>query len=196
MTAAIRGPYCTGPSAPGGAAALVRSPQPHSRSISWCPVTSARTGCRSNTWRRSTPVTGRPASPAPHRPQQPGPCRTSRSGLATCASVVPLCPSCPPGLRPLLFRSDRGRGAGLASPSLDGGQEEFCFSRASSPAIRSRACASSAVACASAAAAPASSRRSDATSPASTSYGGGSSSPGTPGTLRAASAHRTHDLPS
>jgi len=34
MTAAIRGPYCTGPSAPGGAAALVRCPHPHSRSIS------------------------------------------------------------------------------------------------------------------------------------------------------------------
>ena len=34
MTAAIRGPYWTGASAPGGAAALVRCPQPHSRSIS------------------------------------------------------------------------------------------------------------------------------------------------------------------
>ncbi len=44
----------------------------------------------------------------------------------------PLCPSCPPGLRPLRFRSDRGLGAGLASPSPDGGLEEFrrfCFSR-------------------------------------------------------------------
>ncbi|HBW18950.1 MAG TPA: hypothetical protein DEH11_08025, partial [Actinobacteria bacterium] len=43
----------------------------------------------------------------------------------------------PPGLRPLFLRSDRG--AGLASPSLDGGLEEFrefCFSRASSSAIR------------------------------------------------------------
>lgn len=34
MIAAIRGPYCTGPSAPCGAAALVRYPQRHSRSIS------------------------------------------------------------------------------------------------------------------------------------------------------------------
>ena len=34
MIAAIRGPYCTGPPAPGGAAALVRCPQLHSRSIS------------------------------------------------------------------------------------------------------------------------------------------------------------------
>jgi hypothetical protein len=34
MIAAIRGPYCTGASEPAGAAALVRCPQPHSRSIS------------------------------------------------------------------------------------------------------------------------------------------------------------------
>ena len=184
MIAAIRGPYCTGASAPAGAAALVRCPQPHSRSINWCSVTSARTGRRSKTWRRSTPVTGRPASPAPHRPQQPGSWRISQSGLSTCASVVPLCPSCPPGLRPLRLRSDRGLGAGLASPSLDGGLEEFrgfCFSRASSSAIRSRARASSARACFSAPAASASSGRSDATSAASTSYCDGCSSPGTPG---------------
>jgi hypothetical protein len=156
---------------PGGAVPLVRCPQPHSRSISWCSVTPARTGGRSKTWRRSTPVTGRPASPALHRPQQPGSWPTSRSGRATCASVVPLCPSCPPGLRPLRLRSDRGLGAGLPSPSLDGGVEEFrgfCRSRASSSAIRSRACASSARACSSAPAASASSWRSDATSAAST----------------------------
>ena len=34
MTAAIRGPYCTGASAPAGAVALVRYPQSHVRSIS------------------------------------------------------------------------------------------------------------------------------------------------------------------
>jgi len=34
MTAAIRGPYCTGAPAPCGAEALVRCPQRHSRSIS------------------------------------------------------------------------------------------------------------------------------------------------------------------
>ena len=34
MIAAIRGPYCTGASAPCGAAALVRRPQLHSRSMS------------------------------------------------------------------------------------------------------------------------------------------------------------------
>jgi uncharacterized protein (DUF1697 family) len=38
--------------------------------------------------------------------------------------VLPSWPSCPPGLRPLLFRSDRGRGSGLSSPSLDGGLDE------------------------------------------------------------------------
>lgn len=118
MIAAIRGPYGTGASAPAGAVPLVRCPQPHSRSISWCSVTSARTGCRSKTWRRSTAVTGPPASPAPHQPQPPGSWRISRSGLATCASVVPLCPSCPPGLRPLRLRSDRGLGVGLARPTL------------------------------------------------------------------------------
>ena len=141
------------------------------------------TSGRSKTWRRSTPVTGRPARPAPHRPQQAGSWRSSRSGLATCASVEPSCPSCPPGLRPLLFRSDR-RGGGLSSPSLDGGLDEFrgvCLSRASSSAIRSRACASSTAARASAACDPASSARSEATSAASTSSPEPASSPGTPG---------------
>ena len=47
------------------------------------------TSGRSKTWRRFTPVTGRPARPAPHRPQQPGSWRSSRSGLVTWASVLP-----------------------------------------------------------------------------------------------------------
>ena len=38
--------------------------------------------------------------------QQPGSWRTSRSGRTTCASVVPSCPSCPPGSRPVFFRGD------------------------------------------------------------------------------------------
>jgi hypothetical protein len=78
-----------------------------------------------------------------------------------------LMPSCPPGLRRVFFRNDRG--VGLASPSLEGGWEEFrgvCFSRASRSAIRSRARSSSARACAS-------SPRSDTTSAASTSDEGG-----------------------
>jgi hypothetical protein len=63
----------------------VRCPQPHSRSISWCSVTSARNGGRSKTWRRSTDVTGPPASAATARttPAHAGP----PSGLA---SVNPL----------------------------------------------------------------------------------------------------------
>ena len=67
----------------------------------------------------------------------------------------------------LFFRNDRG--AGLASPSLDGGLEEFrgvCLSRASSSAIRSSARSSSARV-------SASSARSDTTSAASTPSGGG-----------------------
>jgi len=104
---------------------------------------------------------------------QPGPapagsCRTFRSGFATRASVEPACPSCPPGLRPVLLRSDFG--AGLPGPSPDGGLDEFrglCLSRASSSAIRCPARPSSA-------SASASSPRSETTSAASTSYGGGS----------------------
>jgi hypothetical protein len=80
------------------------------------------------------------------------------------ASAVPAglgWPSCPPGLRPVFFRSDRDRGGGFADPSPDGGMEEFrdvFLSRSSSPVIRSRA----------------SSPRSDTTSAASTSQDGGS----------------------
>ena len=76
-------------------------------------------------WRRSIPVTGRPARAAPHPEHDPGSCRTSRSAFATCASVVPGCPSCPPGLRLVFFRSDRDLGGGFANPSADGGTEEF-----------------------------------------------------------------------
>jgi hypothetical protein len=75
-------------------------------------------------------------------------------------------------LRPLFFRSHRGLGGGLPSPSLDGGLEEFrgvCFSRASNPAIRCRASASSPLTRAKAACESASSRRSETTSAASTS---------------------------
>ena len=67
----------------------------------------------------------RPARPAPHPEHDLGSCRTSRSGFATWASVWPGCPSCPPGFRPVFFRSDRGRGGGFANPSADGGLEEF-----------------------------------------------------------------------
>ena len=95
-----------------------------------------------------------------------------RSGFATCASVVPGCPSCPPGLRPVFFRSDRDLGGGFANPSPDGGLEEFrdfFLSWSSSSAIRSRARPSSTRVSSSAARASASSRRSEATSAATTS---------------------------
>jgi hypothetical protein len=114
MIAAIRGPYCTGPSAPAGPAPLVRCPQMHSRSISWCPVTSTAAGGRPGTWRRSTPVTGRPARPAPPPAQQAGSCGTSRSGFATCANVRPSCPSCP---RRACGRSSSAATAAPASPA-------------------------------------------------------------------------------
>ena len=149
---------------------------------------------RSNTRRRSTPVTGRARSPARERPHQAGSCRNSRSGRVACASVLPSCPSCPPGLRPVFFRSDRGDG--LPSPSLDGGREELrgvCLSRASSSAIRSRACASSSTARARAACDPASSARSEATKAASTSSAEPASSPGTPGRYYDPTRHQ--DLP-
>jgi hypothetical protein len=86
-------------------------------------VTFTATAGRSSTCRRSTPVTGRPARPAPHLPQQAGSCGSSRSGLAACINVRPSWPSCPPGFRPLFFRSDRG--VGLPSPSPEGGLEEL-----------------------------------------------------------------------
>jgi len=45
------------------------------------------------------------------------------SGSATCFKVRPPRPGCPPGLRPNLPCNDFG--LGLASPSLEGGFEEF-----------------------------------------------------------------------
>jgi hypothetical protein len=49
--------------------------------------------------------------------------------------VAPGCPLGRPGQRPVFFRNDLG--AGLRSPSEDGGPEEFfefCPARAASPA--------------------------------------------------------------
>ena len=108
MTAAIRGPYCTGASAPCGAAALVRCPQPHSRSISWCSVTSARTGCRSKTWRRSSPVTGRP--PARRRTGRSSPAHGGPPGPAG-----PPAPASSPYARPARRACDRSSSAASAS---------------------------------------------------------------------------------
>ena len=80
----------------------------------------------------------------PHLPVRPGHLRQRRA----------LMPVLPARLAAAFLPQRPRRGGGLPSPSLDGGLEEFrgvCFSRASSSAIRSRACASSARACASAA---------------------------------------------
>jgi hypothetical protein len=106
-----------------------------------------------------------PARPAPQPAQAAGSCGTGRAGTGTWTSAEPRRPPRPPGLRPLLFRNDRG--GGLPSPP-EGGLEEFrevCASRASISLIRSSAAASSSCAAAS-------SPRSDTTSAASTSYDG------------------------
>jgi hypothetical protein len=93
----------------------------------------------SNTCRR-TILTGGPSaiSVLPQPVQAPGSCTITSSGTATCRSVRPSRPGCPPGLRPERPRSDLG--AGLSTPSLDGGLEELreeAASRRSSSPIRS-----------------------------------------------------------
>jgi len=73
-----------------------------------------------------SPAAGPPRSPA-RQPGQRGIPRSwpahgplHASGIATCDSVLPAWPSCPPGLRPLFFRSGCVFGGGLPSPSDDG----------------------------------------------------------------------------
>src|SRR5205085_344108 len=57
------------------------------------------------------------------------------SGSATCASVEPGWPCCPPGFRPLLLRNDLG--AGLANgESDDGGLTNSDCSAPTVPATR------------------------------------------------------------
>ena len=70
-------------------------------------------------------------------PQHPGTCRTTRSGWPVRCIVAPGCPFGRPGLRPVFFRSDFG--AGLPSPSEDGGFEEF-FEFCPTLAARSATC--------------------------------------------------------
>jgi hypothetical protein len=78
----------------------------------------------SNTCRRMILAGGPSAvSTLPQPAQAAGSCTTTSSGTATCRSVRPSRPSCPPGLRP--DRPRRDFGAGLSSPSVDGGLEEF-----------------------------------------------------------------------
>jgi hypothetical protein len=123
--AAACGPYCTGADTPAGPAAQVRVPQlPQRRAISRCSTTRTVIFGMSNTWRRVT-AAGRPPAgrSAPQPVQAPGSWTTTSAGFSTCRRVRPSCPGCPPGLRPDRPRSDFG--AGLSSPSLDGGIEEL-----------------------------------------------------------------------
>ena len=108
--------------------------------------------------------------------------------------VAPGWPFGRPGLRPVFFRSDLG--AGLASPSDDGGLLEFfefCFTRAARSATCARssatracssstcaACASSCAMCASRSASSSRNRALAVRNPAITSSGE-AASPGTPG---------------
>src|SRR5581483_707011 len=124
MIAVIRGPYCTGAVTPSGATPQVVVPQPQRRAMSWCSVTRTVIGGKSNTCRRSIPTSGAFDKSAPHPVHGPGSCRFRSLGLSTSTSVAPGCPGCPPGLRPLLRRSDFK--TGLANgESDDGGLDEF-----------------------------------------------------------------------
>jgi hypothetical protein len=109
---------------PAGPAAAVSAPQPQRRETSRCSTTRTVICGMSNTCRRMIPAGGPSAvSVLPQPAQAPGSWTTTSSGTATCRSVRPSRPGCPPGLRPDRLRSDFG--AGLSSPSADGGLEEF-----------------------------------------------------------------------
>jgi hypothetical protein len=152
-TATIRGPYCTGAATPAGASPAVTLPHPQQRDTIRCSVTSAviRSG-RSTTWRFSVLVTAAPNKPAPQPTHRPGSCQTTSSGRPAISSVAPGCPFGRPGLRPVFLRSDFG--AGLASPSADGGLEEFRefwpsrARRSATSAASATTCARSASSCA------------------------------------------------
>jgi hypothetical protein len=64
-----------------------------------------------------------PDSPPPQPRHRPGSWHTTSSGRPVISSVAPGWPFARPGFRPDLRRSELG--AGLASPSLDGGFDEF-----------------------------------------------------------------------
>ena len=119
----IRGPYCTGAVTPSGASAFVSRPQPHSRVSIRCSVVFAFTGGMSMTWRRSTAVASPPFRDFPQQPHVAGRCRTLLSGWSVSSIVAPGWPFGRPGFRPDFPRSDLG--AGFASPSDDGGFDEF-----------------------------------------------------------------------
>ena len=70
--------------------------------------------------------------PAYGRTHGPSSCRLRSFGSSTSANVEPGCPGCPPGLRPLLRRSDFGAGL-VNGESDDRGFEEL---RLSCPSCR------------------------------------------------------------
>ncbi len=106
--------------------------------------------CPSTTRRRSGSISA--AIRVRQRPHSQAPVNrtiTRRSGASTKARVTPLRPGCPPGLRPLGFRCERG-GDFLNGGSEEGGLLELWLSwakRASNSRMRSCRCSMS-VACA------------------------------------------------
>ena len=59
----------------------------------------------------------------PHPPHATGKCATDSSATGTCINALPAAPGCLPALRPPRPRIDVG--GGLASPSEEGGLDEF-----------------------------------------------------------------------
>ena len=133
MTAAIRGPYCTGALRP------LRGRAPGALPAAALALDQLMLRHRHRDRRQVKdlaaldPGDRRPARPAPHLPQQAGSCRSSRSAFATCASVRPGCPSCPPGFRPVFFRSDRGRAAASLTHQPTAGQRSSATSSSAGP---------------------------------------------------------------
>ena len=116
-------PYCTGAETPSGNSPLQCCPQwRHWKVGAWyCVVSTVGLG-RSRTCRHSTETTvSLPSNRCPQA-QRSGTSSMILSGESDAGSVVPACPGCPPGLRPLrtreLFVSLR-----LGLPrSVDGGK--------------------------------------------------------------------------
>jgi hypothetical protein len=84
-----------------------------------------RRSARSNTWRFSIPVADFGSSDRPQRPQAHASCRTTQSGSATCRSVAPLWPVCPPLALPEAPRRLPALRDFFPNPSLEGGLELF-----------------------------------------------------------------------
>ena len=137
-SAAARGPYCTGAFTPSGAGPQVTVPQPHRLPIIWCSVISAFTGGISVTCRRIGRGSARLGQVLPAAGAAGWPVPDHVIGMIGSCIVAPGCPFGRPGLRPAFPRSDFG--AGLPSPSDDGGFEEF-FEFCRTWAARSATCA-------------------------------------------------------